>query len=55
MKIVKVFQFVQLRKMSGGVFVEGKYISNTLWKDSLLVKYSEFGYNDTYISSRVDC
>ena len=23
--------------------------------NSLLVKYSEFGYNDAYISSRADC
>ena len=35
----------------GGELVEGKYISNSLWNDLLLVKYSEFGYNDACISS----
>ena len=39
----------------GGELVERKYISNSLWNDSLLVKYSEFGYNDACISSRADC
>ena len=39
----------------GGELVEGKYISNSLWNDSLLVKYSEFGYNDACISSGADC
>ena len=51
MKIVKVFQV----ENSGGGFVEGKYISNSLRNNSLLVKYSEFGYNDACISSGADC
>ena len=29
--------------------------TNSLWNDSLLVKYSEFGYNDACISSGADC
>ena len=42
-------------KFGGGELVEGKYISNSLWNDSLLVKYFEFGYNDACISSGADC
>ena len=40
---------------SGGEFIEGKYTLNSLWNDSLLVKYSEFGYSNACIFTRADC
>ena len=39
----------------GDEFIEGKYISNILWNDSLLVKHSKHGCDHARFSARIDC